>query len=171
MTEALDELKLKFGLTPCLLSFDEPSFEVKKESLLALLHFLKQSGYRVLMDLTGVDFLQPEVKTKVIYFLHNPVTYERIQIFVFAKREERIPSATKIWPGANWYERELFDLYGVHFEGHPDLTRILMPDDWVGHPLRRDYPLTEQPVAFKHGVKPKVPSAIIQIRKEQKYTQ
>jgi len=66
-----------------------------------------------------------------------------------------------LWEGADWYERELYDLFGLYFDGHPDLKRILMPDDWKGHPLRRDYALTEEPVEFKHGVKPKVPSEVI----------
>ena len=76
-------------------------------------------------------------------------------------RGEEIQTVTDLWAGADWYERELYDLFGIHFHGHPDLTRILMPDDWHGHPLRKDYALTEEPVEFKHGVKPKLPSQII----------
>jgi len=140
------------------------TLEVRKEKLkevLALLKHLPGPGFEVLMDLTGVDYLEPIARTKVLYFLHNPENYERIRIAVYAKRGEAIPSVIDLWEGADWYERELYDLFGVTFEGHHDLKRILMPDDWKGHPLRRDYSLTEEPVEFKHGVKPKVPSEII----------
>jgi NADH-quinone oxidoreductase subunit C len=143
---------------------EQTSLEVHKKDLIEILTTLKQvpePGYEVLMDLTGVDYLFPTKRTKVIYFLHNPVNYERLRIYVFVEREETLPTVVHLWEGANWYERELFDLFGVKFEGHPDLTRILMPDDWIGHPLRRDYALTEESVQFKHGVKPKVPSQII----------
>lgn len=142
----------------------ETTIEIGKDNLKAVLSFLKQvpdPGYEVLMDLTGVDYLEPTKRTKVVYWLHNPTNFERLRVIVFAARDETLPSITEIWPGANWYERELYDLFGVRFEGHPDLTRILMPDDWVGHPLRRDYALTEEPVEFKNDVKPKVPSQII----------
>jgi len=137
--------------------------EISKANLIELLTTLKNSpyGYEVLMDLTGVDYLEPQVATKVLYFLHNPQTLKRIRVSVTVLRDEPLPSIVNLWPGANWYERELYDLYGTTFTDHPDLTRILMPDDWKGHPLRRDYPLTEESVAFKHGVKPKIPSEII----------
>lgn len=149
-----------------------PAFKVTKERLKEVLRFLKERmGFTVLMDLSAVDYIAPEKKTEVIYFLHNPSTYERVLVSVYVEREEYLPSMIDLWKGANWYERELYDLFGVHFTNHPDLTRILMPDDWEGHPLRKDYALTEVPVEFKHGVKPKVPSQIIQIRKEQKYKQ
>ncbi|MBS4167695.1 NADH-quinone oxidoreductase subunit C [Parachlamydia sp. AcF125] len=138
----------------------ETTIEVKKEALIAVLGLLKRD-FEVLMDLTAVDYVNPSSYTKVVYWLHNPKNMERIRIVVFVGREESLPSVTGLWEGASWYERELFDLFGVHFEGHPDLKRILMPDDWKGHPLRRDYPLTEQPVQFKHGVEPKIPSQII----------
>lgn len=143
---------------------DQTNLEVSKQNLRQLLEFLKQTptpGFEVLMDLTGVDYLAPRVGTQVVYWLHHPVCHERIRVSVFVEREEQLPSVTDLWDGANWYERELWDLFGIKFEGHPDLKRILMPDDWVGHPLRKDYALTEEPVQFKHGVKPKVPSEII----------
>lgn len=142
----------------------QKTIEVRKEDLKKACLFLKQTvspGYEVLMDLTAVNYLFPEPHTKIVYLLHNPTTYERLIVTVRLKRQESLPTVTDIWEGADWYERELFDMFGVHFEGHPDMKRILMPDDWVGHPMLRDYPLTEEPVQFKHGVKPKIPSQII----------
>jgi NADH-quinone oxidoreductase subunit C len=132
-----------------------------KESLKPLLHFFKDNGFDVLMDLTGVDYLEPYGHTAVVYFLHNSTNMERVRICLTVARDGSIPSVTDIWAGASWYEREVYDSFGVNFEGHPYLKRILMPDDWKGHPLRKDYALTEEPVEFKHGVKPKVPSEII----------
>lgn len=142
----------------------QTTVEVSKARLREILAFLKRkdgAGYLVLMDLTGVDYILPAKRTKLLYFLHNPKTLQRLRIAVYAARGETMPSVTDLWEGADWYERELYDLFGVHFEGHPDLKRILMPDDWKGHPLQKDYALTEESVEFKHGVKPKVPSEII----------
>jgi NADH-quinone oxidoreductase subunit C len=148
----------------------ETTLELTKEMLKEGLALLKESGYAVLMDLTGVDYLEPVKRTKVVYWLHNPKSFERLRVIVYAERNEPIPSVIDLWEGADWYERELFDLFGVKFEGHPDLKRILMPDDWKGYPLRRDYALTEVPVEFKHGVKPKVPSQIIPyVKKSAKF--
>lgn len=142
----------------------QTSIEVRKENLKKTCEFLKQTidpGYEVLMDLTAVDYLHPEPHTKVVYLLHNPTNFERLILTVMLNREEIIPSVTDIWEGSDWYERELFDMFGVHFDGHPDMKRILMPDDWKGHPLQKNYALTEESVQFKHGVKPKIPSQII----------
>jgi len=149
----------------------ETTLRVQKNKLKEVLAFFKQApepGYEVLMDLTGVDYLEPVKQTKVVYWLHNPTNFERVRIVVFAEREEALPSVIDLWEGAAWYERELYDLFGVRFEGHDHLKRILMPDDWKGHPLRRDYALTEESVEFKHNVKPKVPSEIIPYVKNQK---
>jgi NADH-quinone oxidoreductase subunit C len=147
----------------------ETTLKLQAGSLIEALKFLKQvPGYEVLMDLTGVDYLQPEKHTKVVYWLHNPVNFERLRIVVLVSREGTLPSVIDLWEGAAWYERELYDLFGVNFEGHPNLKRILMPDDWKGHPLLRDYALTEEPVEFKHNVKPKVPSEIIPYVKNYK---
>lgn len=141
-------------------TFGQTTVEVDRVNLKDVLKKLKTT-FEVLMDLTGVDYLAPIPHTRVIYFLHNPKTLERIRVAVDAARDESLPSVVDLWEGANWYERELFDLFGVLFDNHPDLKRILLPDDWIGHPLRRDYPLTEEPVEFKHGVQPKIPSEII----------
>lgn len=147
----------------------ETTIQTSKEHLKTVLGLLKQkAGYEVLMDLTGVDYLEPHKHTKVVYWLHNPATLERLRITILVARAESIPSVIDLWEGADWYERELYDLFGVTFEGHPDLKRILMPDDWVGHPLRKDYALTEEAVEFKHEVKPKVPSDIIYVEKNQR---
>lgn len=149
----------------------EVTIEVAKAQLKEILFFLKntpQFGFEVLMDLTGVDYIAPKKQTKVVYWLHNPTTYERVRIVTFVEREEKLPSVIDLWRGANWYERELYDLFGVYFDGHPDLKRILLPESWEGHPLRKDYPLTEQKVAFKHEAKPKIPSQIINLKQNQK---
>jgi NADH-quinone oxidoreductase subunit C len=131
--------------------------QVANKELKVRLESLKES-YPVLMDLTGVDYI---TYTQVVYLLHNPDTLERMLVSTHVPRGEFLASVCDLWAGANWYERELFDLFGVVVINHPNLKRILMPDDWQGYPLRRDYALTEEPVEFTHGVKPKIPSKII----------
>jgi NADH-quinone oxidoreductase subunit C len=145
----------------------EISLVVAADKVKALLLRLRDYGFRVLVDLSGVDYLSPQEGTEVFYLLHNPESYERLRVKVFALRGEAIPSICDLWPAADWYEREVFDLFGVLFSGHPDLKRILMPDDWQGHPLRRNYALGEESVAFKHGVTPKKPSEIIPCSKRR----
>ncbi len=158
----VDQLKsqLPHAIVEEIQFLNELTLHLDTPSLKEALSLLKPS-YQVLMDLTGVDFLEPKMRTKIVYWLHNPINMDRLRIVIYAARDEITPSVTDLWAGANWLEREIYDLFGVNFEGHPDMKRILMPDDWKGHPLRRDYPLTEVPVEFKHGVKPKVPSEII----------
>ena len=146
----------------------EITMEVRKEILKDILSLLKNSGFDVLMDLTGIDYIKPSKQTTVLYWLHNSSNYNRIRITVTAPRNTTLPSVVDLWEGADWYERELFDLFGINFFGHPDLKRILMPDDWSGHPLLKDYSLTEESVEFKHNVKPKVPSQIIPYVKKSK---
>lgn len=161
--EAVQQLRQQLGenVFSELNFLGETTLETNQENIKKILTTLRQGGFEVLTDLTGVDYLEPKKQTKVVYWLQNPTNYERIRVTVFVAREGSLPTVTDLWEGANWYERELYDLFGVRFEGHPDLTRILMPDDWRGHPLLRDYALTEEIVEFKHGAKPKVPSHII----------
>jgi NADH-quinone oxidoreductase subunit C len=102
--------------------------------------------FRVLADLTAVDWLNRDPRYDVVYHLLSLEAPAALRLKVRAGDEDtpspEVPSVTSIWPGANWYEREVFDLFGIRFTGHPNLTRIEMPADWVGHPLRKDYPLT-----------------------------
>jgi NADH-quinone oxidoreductase subunit C len=169
-SEVVQEVRTKFGfdIIEMVDFLGETTLEINKVKLKEILSFFKGQGFEVLMDLTGVDYLVPIKRTKVVYWLHNPTNFERVRICLYAAREEAIPSVTDIWAGANWYERELFDMFGVRFEGHPDMKRILMPDDWNGHPMRKDYALTEESVEFKHGVKPKIPSEIIPYVKDDR---
>jgi NADH-quinone oxidoreductase subunit C len=105
-----------------------------------------QFKYNFLADVTAVDWLEREPRYDVVYHLLSLETRAiiRLKVRVGAEGEAhpRVPSVTGVWSGANFFEREVFDLFGIAFEGHPQLERILMPDDWVGHPLRKDYPLT-----------------------------
>jgi NADH-quinone oxidoreductase subunit C len=150
----------------------ETTIHIKKEEIKNVLKHFKEEinpSYDVLMDLTAVHYLLPHNSIKMIYFLHSMENGERLRVSTFLLPEEEIDSVIDLWEGAAWYEREIYDLFGVHFKGHHDLKRLLMPDDWIGHPLRKDYPLTQEPVEFKHEAKPKVPSEIIHVRWDQKY--
>jgi NADH-quinone oxidoreductase subunit C len=102
--------------------------------------------YNFLSTITAVDWLEREPRYDVVYHLMSLSTRALVRLKIRVGDDERpepeAPSVTGVWLAANWYEREVFDLFGIRFAGHPDLRRIEMPDDWVGHPLRKDYPLT-----------------------------
>jgi NADH-quinone oxidoreductase subunit C len=98
--------------------------------------------FTFLSDITAVDRFPLEPRFEVNYQLLSLDRRERLRLKVRVPGGDAVvPSVTSIWPTANWHERESFDLMGIRFEGHPDLSRILMPDDWEGHPLRKDYPV------------------------------
>ena len=104
---------------------------------------LKNDGYEMMVDLTAIDwFRKKEPRFEVVVNFLSVSKNKRISIKVKLNDELTIPSITSLYPSANFYEREVFDMFGINFENHPDLTRILMPDDWVGHPLRKDYGLS-----------------------------
>jgi NADH-quinone oxidoreductase subunit C len=94
-----------------------------------------------LSDVTATDWPPRAKRFDVIYNLYSVTHRHRLRIKVCAGETDPVPSMTAVWPSANWLEREVFDMFGVQFEGHPNLRRILMPDDWQGHPERKDYPL------------------------------
>ncbi len=136
---------------------------VKRERLLDLLKLAKaELQFNTLYDLTAADYLGVEPCFHVLYVLHSHEHLEKLVVKVKVERENPVlPSATAVYPGASWFEREVYDFYGIRFEGHPDLKRILMPDDWIGHPLRKDYALTEEPVEFQGHAPRKLPSEVI----------
>ena len=114
--------------------------------LFPLLKCLKdECGFDMLAELGGIDYLNyPNATDRygVVYGLTNTATGERVFVKTFANDPDpELPSVVELWRGADWMEREVFDMYGVRFAGHPDLRRILMPHEFVGHPLRKDYPL------------------------------
>ena len=118
-------------------------------------------GLNLLVDLTAWDRLPASPRFEVVYLLGQAGGADRLTVKAQIDGDPpRLPSAVGLYPAAAWPEREVYDMFGVLFDGHPDLRRILMPDDWEGHPLRRDYPLHEEAVEFKGHV-PKVPSEII----------
>ena len=112
------------------------------------------AGFTTFSDLCGVDYLRRDPRFEVVLNLvsHSLVRRLRIRVGV-ASSNPLVPSITDVFPGANFYEREAFDLFGIVFEGHPDLTRILLPDEWEGHPLRKDYSVGSVPVRFKGSPK------------------
>jgi NADH-quinone oxidoreductase subunit C len=92
-------------------------------------------------DVTATDWPPRDRRFDVIYCLYSTVLRHRVRLKVRLGDGEGVPSVSRVWAGANWLEREVFDMFGIRFDGHPDLRRILMPDDWQGHPQRKDYPL------------------------------
>ncbi len=122
----------------------EVTVTVAKSAIIEILSFLKKSlTYNLLTDLTAVDYLgKKEERFMMVYLLYSIPNKDRLRIKTpVAETDCTIPTAIPVWKTANWLEREVFDLFGITFSGHPDLQRILMADDWVGHPLRKDYPL------------------------------
>jgi NADH-quinone oxidoreductase subunit C len=130
----------------------ETTVAVKRGTLVEVLQFLKDSPdlhYAFLADLTARDNLPAEPRFVVVYQLRELQSNTSIRIECpLPGQETEIPTLTGVFVNANWYERELFDLFGLTFTGHPDLRRILMPDDWQGYPLRKDYPVGCEEVQF-----------------------
>ena len=123
------------------------SIWIEKRAVLDALRFLRNEPdllYDYLTDVTAVDRLDErapgEPRFEVVYILYSPTFNRRILVKTWVDDAESVPSATAVWPGANFMEREVYDLFGIIFAGHPNLERILTPDGWLGHPLRKDFP-------------------------------
>jgi NADH-quinone oxidoreductase subunit C len=100
-----------------------------------------ESRFDFCSDVTAVDWPPRPERFDLVYCLYSVPHRRRVRLKVRLKDGQTAPSVTGVWPAANWFEREVFDMFGIRFDGHPDLRRILMPDDWQGHPQRKDYPL------------------------------
>ncbi|MFM7034574.1 MAG: NADH-quinone oxidoreductase subunit C [Planctomycetia bacterium] len=107
--------------------------------------FLREQGFDLLVDVTCVDYLDyrgAKHRYGLVYLLANTATNQRLTVRVFVDDPEpSVRSVVPLWEGANWLEREVWDLFGIRFEGHPDLRRLVMPEEFTAHPLRKDYPL------------------------------
>ncbi|HBA59926.1 MAG TPA: NADH-quinone oxidoreductase subunit C [Elusimicrobia bacterium] len=125
---------------------------IKKEALPAAAAFLKDElGFDFLMDLTVADYLPREPRFELVCHFYSSKHNYRLRLKCpVAGTDARIASLTPFWAGANWFEREAYDMFGINFEGHPDLRRILMYDGFEGHPLRKDYPLKKRQPRIPH---------------------
>jgi NADH-quinone oxidoreductase subunit C len=123
-------------------AFRELSITVPARSIVAACQAVQAAGYNFFEDLTAVDWYPQEPRMQLSYSLLSMDLKQRVRLIVRLDSDSlSAPSITGVWPAANFYEREVFDLFGVDFPGHPRLTRIMMPVDWNGHPLRKDYPV------------------------------
>jgi NADH-quinone oxidoreductase subunit C len=122
----------------------ELTLEIAPERIVAVCGFLKyERDFVRLSSVTAVDRFPSEPRFEVVYHLHAVERKERLRLKCrISGVEPEIESVTSVWRSANWYEREVFDLFGVQFRNHPNLKRIMMPEGWEGHPLRKDYPVT-----------------------------
>ena len=127
------------------ISFNELLVETELKDLIDVIMFLKSHDnckFKQLIDICGVDYPDEEKRFKLIYLFLSHEYNMRIKVSINLEIDKKVTSITKIFPSANWMEREVFDMYGIEFSGHPDLRRILTDYNFEGHPLRKDFPLT-----------------------------
>jgi len=138
-------LKARFPQVTDRPSLDHPAVNIPAADIPALLKFLKEgSGFDMLVDLTAIDWAEgASPRFTVVYHLFSTVRHDYIRVAADCPDDSApvVPSVTALWPGANWHEREVYDMFGIRFDGHPDLRRILMWDGYPYHPLRKEFPL------------------------------
>ena len=131
---------------------DQATILVHPNAVPDTLEQLRAKGYRFLASVHGVDYFPEEPRLGVHYELLDMRAVDRITVKTRVHTEDpHVPSVTEAWPTANHQEREVYDMFGVVFDGHPDLRRILMPEDYEGHPQRRDFPIGGEPILFTHN--------------------
>jgi len=151
MNQKLNELEklvnseLTSKIRKTTVAFNELLIDTSEEDLINVIFFLKSNDklkFRQLIDIAGVDYPEEEKRFNLVYLLLSHEKNIRIKISISFEIGKKIPTLTKIYPSANWMEREVFDMYGIEFTDHPDLRRILTDYNFEGHPLRKDFPLT-----------------------------
>jgi len=131
--QALNDAKFGFG---------ELTLTIAAAEIRAACSTVQAAGYNFFEDMTAVDWFPASPRFQLSYHILSYQYKERIRLRVLLdEADPEVESITSVWPSANFYEREVFDLFGIRFSGHPDLRRIMLPDDWKGHPLRKDYPV------------------------------
>jgi NADH-quinone oxidoreductase subunit C len=151
MSEALNSLATYLRetqgalFTDATIAFGDLTLKTTGENIVALLTFLRDDarcGFVNIIDVCGVDYPSRPERFDVVYHLLSPKQNQRIRVKVATSEEEPVPSICDVFPGADWFEREAYDMYGILFTGHPDLRRILTDYGFEGYPLRKDFPLT-----------------------------
>ena len=151
MEEALNDLKayicdaLDSKIDTSSIDFGEINLGISAGNLISILRFLRddvQTQFVSIIDICGVDYPGRKKRFEVVYHLLSPRQNMRLRLKLSTDGDTPVPSATDIYPGANWFEREAYDMYGILFTGHPDLRRLLTDYGFEGHPLRKDFPLT-----------------------------
>jgi NADH-quinone oxidoreductase subunit C len=161
--ELVDNLLIAYpaaaqGITQVVVDRDELTLHVAREHLIGIATALRNDPslrFEMLASVSGVDYLGAARRLHAVYHVTSMTYRRRVRLEVAVSVEDpHVPSVTTIYPTADWQERETWDLFGIVFDGHPALTRILMPDDWDGHPQRKDYPLGGIPVQYKGATIP-----------------
>jgi NADH-quinone oxidoreductase subunit C len=130
------------GLVDAKFDRGELTLTVGSEDILPALSALQAAGFNFFEDMTAVDWYPSLPRFQLSYHILSHASKERIRLRAMVdEADANVESITRIWQGANYFEREVFDLFGIRFAGHPNLRRIMMPDEWKGHPLRKDYPV------------------------------
>ena len=135
-------IALKAIATDAKFERNEFTITVAREHIIEAARAVRVAGYNFFEDCTAVDWYPSEPRFQMSYHIVSHKLKERIRLVVRLSGDSpSLDSITSVWPSSNFYEREVFDLFGIHFNGHPNLKRIMMPEDWQGHPLRKDYPV------------------------------
>ncbi|HKV61440.1 MAG TPA: NADH-quinone oxidoreductase subunit C [Candidatus Acidoferrum sp.] len=149
--ELVQRFRAKFGaaLLEAIEDRKQAILTVDRARLLEIgLYLRDEEKFDMLADLTAVDWPKREKRFDVVLNLYSFAKNERLRVKVHAADAEQVPSVVSVWPTADWQEREVYDMFGITFSGHPNLKRILLPDEWQGYPLRKDYDILQQDTAW-----------------------